>query len=541
MSPMQKIKKNRKKLVSFMVFFLMFFSVFLTVSFIEPNTGVVSGASISDFDNYIVLTIDHTQVPSDLSNFPVLVYNSSWVTGLNSTSFTFFQPDNSTECNWELEKYDSSSGELVAWVNVSSISSTTDTTFYLYYDSSNSSDGGENNPEGTWDSGYVAVYHMDDSSGGLTDSTNYSHDGTQVGTPTYQQTGIIGYAVDFDGTDDGFDIPSMLSTSDDITLEAWVKFDSYGGDDVDDKIIYLNGDIKHGLHYDISETNINVYLNDGAVKLANISLSPTDISSFHYFASRADMGSTLYAYNNGSQTDTRTIDTVLADTKPSNAIGFAHDSAQSQYLDGLIDEIRISNTLRSEAYLQTNYNMVVNKTTFITWGASSGTSNNVSLVLHGTTSADTVTHEGFAGDSNLLCNETGTHYEWIELNISVNTTPYPEFIQINVSDMPSVFTSANFSFQFTSDNSSWNKAGNWKTGGSGGWNFTINGSTWTTANGCYGSNPFTADGDSDGHDEIQTTTSIWIVEKCSIPASASAQTYVDTDVTKITGYVGYYT
>src|SRR6266478_2308940 len=90
------------------------------------------------------LTIDHTQVPSTQTNFPVLVNftnsafatiaNGGHVSNANGYDIRFFSDAAlTTLLKWEMERYNASTGEVVAWVKIASVSSASDTIFYMQY------------------------------------------------------------------------------------------------------------------------------------------------------------------------------------------------------------------------------------------------------------------------------------------------------------------------------------------------------------------------------------------------------------------------
>ena len=110
------------------------------------------------------LTIDHTKVPSTQSNFTVLVSltdpalktvaNGGHVANANGYDIGFYADSGgTTKLKWEVEKYDGTTGNLIAWVKIPSVSSSTDTVFYLMYgDSSINTD--QSDPPNTWDSNF---------------------------------------------------------------------------------------------------------------------------------------------------------------------------------------------------------------------------------------------------------------------------------------------------------------------------------------------------------------------------------------------------
>jgi len=112
------------------------------------------------------------------------------------------------------------------------------------------------------------------------------------------------------------------------------------------------------------------------------------------------------------------------------------------------------------------------------------------FTLHGLTNYK-MTWGGEPGD-DVWGNATGAGYE--TLNISVNRSIYStDITDIKVwvgdmSDGTNYINASNISIQFSSDNITWGP--NTRSFQDGGSNITINATLWTTANGCYGTNPF---------------------------------------------------
>ncbi|MCK4693258.1 MAG: DUF2341 domain-containing protein, partial [Anaerolineales bacterium] len=126
-----------------------------------------------------------------------------------------FTTDNgTTKLDHEIESFNSGTGELVAWVEVTNLAGSSDTDIYMYYDNTGAADQWDIN--GTWDSNYVAVWHLDESGDGtlneFNDSTANDNHGTGgKGYSSYvptQGTGQIGYGQTFDGTNDFIDMAS---------------------------------------------------------------------------------------------------------------------------------------------------------------------------------------------------------------------------------------------------------------------------------------------------------------------------------------------
>ena len=136
---------------------------------------------LSGWDKRVKITIDHNDVDSDLTNFPVLIYLSN-SSGRNNDDVTFVfnelisdanrkkiavtTSDKTTQCYVEIEKWDASNEKAWLWVKVPSISSTADTDLYLYYDKDHADnpdyvgDTGSTPAQNVWDSNYKGVYHL---------------------------------------------------------------------------------------------------------------------------------------------------------------------------------------------------------------------------------------------------------------------------------------------------------------------------------------------------------------------------------------------
>ena len=153
------------------------------------------------------ITIDYTKVGSTgapHNNFPVLISLSSDV-NLSSNArsdgydILFTSDDWTTKLNHGREKY--SNGTLIAWVQVPSLSASSNTVLYLYFGNSGAVD--QQTRTGIWDSNYKAVWHYDEGSGtSLGDATSNENTGTfaaSPNTPTWSSSGKIGNALSFDG------------------------------------------------------------------------------------------------------------------------------------------------------------------------------------------------------------------------------------------------------------------------------------------------------------------------------------------------------
>jgi hypothetical protein len=221
-----------KRYVIQAVFFMLACSLNIPIA----NGAYVSGGNwLAGWANRIELTIDHTKIDADLTNFPVLVHLSE-SSGLNkddvSAVFNELMSDANrkkiaitmsnitTQCYVEISYWSNLEEQAFLWVKVPSISSTIDTVLYLYYDhtqfDNNTYVGDVNSTPGeaVWSNGFTGVWHLTEISNGtrgeFKDSTSnhnngYGAGGTQNPSRVISEIGLP--VQSFDGIDDYLIIP----------------------------------------------------------------------------------------------------------------------------------------------------------------------------------------------------------------------------------------------------------------------------------------------------------------------------------------------
>ena len=371
MKPRKILKNMRAKALPSSIVILLVIST-LTTLFITGPYVQTAHAAKGDFSNYKTITIESDYVNTPLTNFVVLVHdtNDTWKT--NETSFSFFQPDNTTECNWELEYFNYTTGTITCWVNISAVSASTDTTFYIYYDTVNSSDGGENNPTGTWHTDYVAVYHCDDTMNDVTDSTANSHTLSEYGTVAYNQTGIAGSCVSLnDGNfteDAAHGVADTPSSTDELCIEMWSNFSGW----VHDDYIYFwgcYGGTSMGLlrsDPNDSPPSLEFYTHTGAAS-KRTAINTTCVNGTWYYWVTSTNGTHKEIFLNGTAQGAfgPAYDSIADNVDQKFMIGQRTDVAANNYI-GKVDELRISSVDRNASYVKATYYSINSPGLFLT-------------------------------------------------------------------------------------------------------------------------------------------------------------------------------
>ena len=315
------------------------------------------------------MTIDHTKVPSTQSNFTVLVSltdpalktiaNGGHVANANGFDIGFYADSGgTTKLKWEVEKYDGTTGNLIAWVKIPSVSSTTDTPFYLFYGDPSITTN-QSDPVNTWDANFKAVYHFGNGTTlTATDSTG-GNNGTLFNSPTASAGKINGAAhfVNSSNQAIGLANPGDFPVATAWTMETWVKPSTDGN-----AVMAWGGTSNNGPHMVLLGNNT---WRVGFWGGADVNGTGVDTTAFHHIVGTFD-GSSLRLYKDGSLI---AGPTAASPTTSSNTGAAIATSFGAYYFDGNVDELRISNTNRSAAWITTEYNNQNSPGTFITMGS----------------------------------------------------------------------------------------------------------------------------------------------------------------------------
>jgi hypothetical protein len=355
-------------------------TAFITVGGEETQSGGEGPWWDTNWSYRKKITIDHTKVAADLINFPVLITHTSADFAAHAQpdgdDFVFRDATNTTRYNHEIEYYNSATGELVAWVNLPFLSSTKDTVLCVYY--GNPDCGNQENITGTWNPNYLMVHHMTGASyTELDDSTAGNRDITSAGgNPLYNQGGQVGKCVAFDGDGDYLKATcSLLPADSTYTAGAWVYADGYG----DGQRLYIfEGDTDYppGTGISLLIWLANTTFNNIARTTTGwpMCYSRTTVDVLHpqwfYVCTRADAtADRLDLFVNGiSEAHTAiTGGPILAELQGLN-IGTRTKNDQ-YWMDGKIDELRISTVARKDSWIKTEYNNMAAPSIFVIVGS----------------------------------------------------------------------------------------------------------------------------------------------------------------------------
>jgi len=316
-----------------------------------------------DFTYYKEIEINAAKVSGSgsHSNFPVLIYlpsDSDLASDAQNDGDDIAFSNDTAWLDHENEFFNSSDGELVAWVRILSLSTSSNTTIRMYY--GNDTMGSQQNPTGVWASGlYEGVWHTAETSGNCLDSTSYGTDGTFTIGVAQAQSGQIGYAYDFDGSGNMviFGNPVHLHPgSGSMTVSIWLNFDTTTGQD--QKPLFYGGPVGsfagYSFHGGVNLDDIDLHCSDGTTTRAKYNGGSITQDQWDRFTLIIDRSAdTLRAFKNGVEEGSGTDISMLGDIN--NSVVYRWSKSNGKF-DGLIDEVHISRGIRSADWLVTIYN-----------------------------------------------------------------------------------------------------------------------------------------------------------------------------------------
>ncbi len=328
---------------------------------IRLNASQISG-STAHTDFPVLISLIHDDLRTEV--------NGGGMENPSGYDITFTLDDGSSLLDHELQSYTASTGELICWVRISSLSPSADTDIYLYF--GNPDIFTDQSSTATWSSAFLSVWHLDD----FQDATANAHTLTNNGTAT-GSSGQIGAARSFAGTGDDLTDPTggtYLNGFSDLTVSLWAKADAVGsdrgliyGDDPngnDDRLM-----IRHdaaggsGGGTNVFRTNVAVGSSlDQILESSNNSQS----TNWQYIVLTRVPGSKSDFYLDGAL-ETPSYSNKKNGTLTDNTklvIGKGGKDGPSSSWDGLIDEVRIANVARDADWIASSYNNMNDPSSF---------------------------------------------------------------------------------------------------------------------------------------------------------------------------------
>lgn len=321
------------------------------------------------------LTINHLQVPSTQSDFPVLfnftdatfktTANGGHVTNSNGYDIGFYSDaGGTTKLKWEMERYNASTGEVVSWIKISSVSSSSDTVFYMFYGNSNIQTD-QSDAVNVWTNNYLGSFNFKDGSTlSIADSTGNFITQNHGATATAGQ--VDGGANFASASSQYIDTNNSPSVTAAMSVSAWVNATSFpnayntiGGYNSGPNVTYVLFFVKSTGKL-ACYTNRQNYDGTGSNTLS--------AGTTYHLAMEYDNTNGLAGYVNASSDATAAAAGALSASSATYSIGQDLGNA-GRFWNGMLDCVRFHSTKRGNDWWTCEYNNQKSSQTFLTLGA----------------------------------------------------------------------------------------------------------------------------------------------------------------------------
>jgi hypothetical protein len=279
----------------------------------------------------------------------------------------FTDSDGTTLLKYERERHNADNQLAEYHVKIPSLTAGQDKVIYMHYGNSSASDGAD--PTNVWDSNFVAVWHMKDyTSSQFNDSTSNANNATKkAANEPIEVDAKIGRGQSFDGANDyasASNSSSLNSVSSALTMEAWVYFNNLPANSTN--FIFVKGrDTNATMGYQWAFTRWGGTNNEYALGVAIQNNTPSWIFSGNNTISTGAWYYCVFTYNGSYEKIylNAILKNSVTDGGNINTTSYPLDfgarrntgGSWSSFSNAIFDEIRISNIVRSDAWIKASY------------------------------------------------------------------------------------------------------------------------------------------------------------------------------------------
>jgi len=323
------------------------------------------------FKMRIPIEVNAGQVPNTQSDFPLLINGifPDLIGNVQSAGQDIRIALPTKELlSYEIQSINSTTGELIVWAKMPTIDNLSKV--FVYFDNPLANDA--QNVADVWSNGYEGVWHLNQTTGTgnfILDSTANGNNVAPQNSPILGATGKIGKAITFDGVDQELTVanPTLPIGNSSYTLEAWtISAGNNNGGIIGWGDFTQPFDVSNAFNMDtsITERLRNTWrLN----RLESADLGDLT-SAFHHVIANFD--STIPTnvrklFLDGVKVAEDEPGSVNVTDTSNFAIGRT-DLGVPLFMDGTLDEVRVSNIARTQDYITTQFNNQNAPNTFYT-------------------------------------------------------------------------------------------------------------------------------------------------------------------------------
>jgi Concanavalin A-like lectin/glucanases superfamily/Pectate lyase superfamily protein len=333
------------------VFFSICFSLLFSI-----NVFGASGWYDLDYECRREIAITHTTT-EELKDFPVFLrILKTDLSGVDSDGddILITRADGITKVPYEIE--DGNLNYFSLWVKTDISTVSSENVLFIYYNNSNISQASEE-PNAVWDENFRMVLHGDDNSD-VSDSTENSNDATIEGSCSSLTGSNVGNSLNYHNPDNGRGViaaDDSLNFDGAITISVWVDLIDF---QVTNYLIRNKWDSStNGVALSIINTNssVNYRYGDGTSAVNIIFSLPSSLTTgaFYHIAITDDSTGNISLYLDGTLVETKSV--TSSRVYRNAAWEIAAFDGVSKYIDGVLDEIRVSSSARSAEWIKASH------------------------------------------------------------------------------------------------------------------------------------------------------------------------------------------
>jgi hypothetical protein len=349
------------------------------------------------------ITVAAAVVPATQVNFPMLmsgtfaylatfpnggmVHNTATLNTQTVPADLIFTSDSAgtTLLNWDIASYNAASGAIEAWIQIPSLSN--GTVIYMFY-SNLSVTTYKGAAASAWSGTFQAVWHMaNGTTQSLVDSSGNGNTLTAGGTSA--AAGMIDGGSSNPGTQPtGLLVPAStgLYNLNASTYSAWVKMNALTNTIGNGTLELVTIGSKAA---SIAATSgmLNLTIPTNSSYRTATSTTPVTTGAWKYVVFTYTTSTVPHIYLNGVEVSYSTQQMGSGtDSNDTGSVGLGTNGNNNFFgsINGLLDEVRIANVVRSASWIATEYNNQSSPSTFLSIGAPvsmGGTNNPATTVI----------------------------------------------------------------------------------------------------------------------------------------------------------------
>lgn len=327
----------------------------------NANNNVNGQQTLAEFRYRKQLNFNQKLLPAEgiLRDFPLMVClrdsglrsvsNGGKVVSEKGFDIRFTGRDGISLLDYEIEKYDARTGELLAWVRIDSLRKNASPHIFMYFGNEYAAD---ENSQNTWNRTYKGVWHL---KGLLSSKTPFANQLANAGR-------VIQAKENYPVSERNSSRYTCLNTSEDIniknqlTVSAWV----FVSENRDQVIITNQSHRRGGYRLGLSRQNklefeiCNDKRETASIKGKADGVSLENNTWYHVAAVYSDNGDSMTTYINGMRD--RSIKTGVSMSESPDPLHFGQDPENKIYrFNGYLDEIHVSDVCLTADWILAEY------------------------------------------------------------------------------------------------------------------------------------------------------------------------------------------